>query len=271
MPDPIYDTTTPLVSPCDIVNQNAQVQRTMLQDVSTPSNGLLRKVRGNATFVDVAAPYYADLRISGLDATLAAPPNALRVDVTAGSCQRAAELYTLASASSIVLANGDATNARIDVVGLNSSNVLQVVSGTPAAVPLEPALPADFYPLASVWVAALATGAAVGAYLTTLGTGREPIRAGQVQGQLCQWDDTAKEWRPVTDATLVDGADISLGTTTGTRIGTQSTQKVGFLGATPIVRQPVVDPGSFTDLTEAYVAWASLVATIENFGLIDRV
>ena len=36
--------------------------------------------------------------------------------------------------------------------------------------------------------------------------------------------------------TLTDGANVAVGSTTGTQIGTASTQKLGFYGATPVVR-----------------------------------
>lgn len=39
------------------------------------------------------------------------------------------------------------------------------------------------------------------------------------------------------DLTLSDGADLILGSTTGTKIGTATTQKLGFYNATPVVRQ----------------------------------
>lgn len=43
--------------------------------------------------------------------------------------------------------------------------------------------------------------------------------------------------------TLTDGANIALGTTTGTQIGTATTQKLAFFGATPVVQQ-----GNNTDI-----------------------
>lgn len=43
------------------------------------------------------------------------------------------------------------------------------------------------------------------------------------------------------DQTLADGVDIAVGTTTGTKLGTATTQKLGFWNATPVVR-----PGAFT-------------------------
>jgi hypothetical protein len=45
-----------------------------------------------------------------------------------------------------------------------------------------------------------------------------------------------------------DGANIAFGTTTGTQLGTGSTQKLGFYGATPVVK-----PTSTTDLRAALI------------------
>lgn len=49
--------------------------------------------------------------------------------------------------------------------------------------------------------------------------------------------------------TLGDGSNFVLGTVTGTRLGTSSTQKLGFFGATPVVQ-----PASTTDLITALEA-----------------
>lgn len=42
---------------------------------------------------------------------------------------------------------------------------------------------------------------------------------------------------PVTGGSLTDGANIAVGTTTGTKIGTATSQKLGFFGATPVAQQ----------------------------------
>lgn len=52
------------------------------------------------------------------------------------------------------------------------------------------------------------------------------------------------------DSTLADGSDIAVGSTTGTKIGTAATQKLGFFGATPVVR-PSEIPDELTALTQA--------------------
>lgn len=42
---------------------------------------------------------------------------------------------------------------------------------------------------------------------------------------------------PLSGGALADGANLAVGATTGTMIGTASGQKIGFLGATPVARQ----------------------------------
>src|SRR5208282_448460 len=41
----------------------------------------------------------------------------------------------------------------------------------------------------------------------------------------------------VGSATIADAGNVVLGSTTGTQIGTATTQKLGFYGATPVVQQ----------------------------------
>jgi len=57
--------------------------------------------------------------------------------------------------------------------------------------------------------------------------------------------------------TITDGVNIALGTTTGTKIGTATTQKLGFFNATPVVRQtaPAAAPAGGTGATAG--AWSS--------------
>jgi len=54
--------------------------------------------------------------------------------------------------------------------------------------------------------------------------------------------------------TLIDAYDIALNTTTGTKIGTATTQKLGFWNATPIV-QPATGGAAST-----FAANTSLIA-----------
>lgn len=71
-------------------------------------------------------------------------------------------------------------------------------------------------------------------------------------------------FRLETDSTLkmADGKNISLGTTTGTQIGTGTTQKIGFYGATPVVKP------SASGSRGANAALASLLTQLASLGLI---
>lgn len=76
--------------------------------------------------------------------------------------------------------------------------------------------------------------------------------------------DRNRMWVPVAagDYTLADGENIELGTVTGTQIGTTTTQKLGFFGATPIVKGvTLVQTYATADVTlGAYTADAETVA-----------
>lgn len=52
---------------------------------------------------------------------------------------------------------------------------------------------------------------------------------------------------PLAGGTMNDGANIAFGTTTGTELGTSTSQKIGFFGATPIV-QPISGVDALTGL-----------------------
>ena len=73
--------------------------------------------------------------------------------------------------------------------------------------------------------------------------------------------------------TFADKLDIALNTGTGTKIGTATTQKLGFYNATPIVQGASVadaSGGSVIDV-EARVALNALISRIEATGLIATV
>lgn len=71
------------------------------------------------------------------------------------------------------------------------------------------------------------------------------------------------------DATLVDGTDFVLGSTTGTKIGTATTQKLGFFNATPIVqRSAYTQTYSTADKTHA-AATAGTLTVADGAGTND--
>jgi UDP-N-acetyl-D-mannosaminuronic acid transferase (WecB/TagA/CpsF family) len=61
------------------------------------------------------------------------------------------------------------------------------------------------------------------------------------------------------DFTIGEGTDIATGTTTGTKIGSAATQKVGFWGATPVV-QPA---------SAAQAAVATTPAATSSYGFSE--
>jgi hypothetical protein len=69
-----------------------------------------------------------------------------------------------------------------------------------------------------------------------------------------------------TVATLKDTLDIAVGTTTGTKIGTATTQKIGFFNATPVVQQAAV--ADATDAATVITQLNALLGRMRTLGLI---
>jgi hypothetical protein len=71
---------------------------------------------------------------------------------------------------------------------------------------------------------------------------------------------------PLSGGTLVDGANLSLGSISGTQIGTQTTQLLGFWGATPIGR-----PSPYTQVyavsTKTLAAYTPIVESTPFSGV----
>jgi hypothetical protein len=67
---------------------------------------------------------------------------------------------------------------------------------------------------------------------------------------------------------ILDGRNIQLGRTTGTKIGTETTQKLGFFNNTPAVQQAhIADPsGGATIDAAARNTINSILAVLETFG-----
>jgi hypothetical protein len=71
---------------------------------------------------------------------------------------------------------------------------------------------------------------------------------------------------PLAGGALGDGANVSLGTTTGTQIGTSTTQKLGFWNATPIAR-PSPYTQVYTASTKTLAAYTSIVESTAFVGV----
>lgn len=66
----------------------------------------------------------------------------------------------------------------------------------------------------------------------------------------------------ISGGTFEEGANMTFGTGTGTKIGTSSSEKIGFWGATPVIRQTV------TGSRGGNAALASLLTKLATEGLI---
>jgi hypothetical protein len=65
---------------------------------------------------------------------------------------------------------------------------------------------------------------------------------------------------------LADAGNITVGTTTGTKIGTATTQKLGFYNATPVVQPTAV--ANSVDTTDIVAQFNALLSRMRDLGLI---
>jgi hypothetical protein len=77
---------------------------------------------------------------------------------------------------------------------------------------------------------------------------------------------TGNRWRDVFCRSVDLTGDLILTTTTGTKIGTATTQKLGFFNATPVVQQAAV--ADATDAATAITQLNDLLARLRTLGLI---
>jgi hypothetical protein len=87
------------------------------------------------------------------------PYGSMQVQNTAGVAIIANVVVTFASATP-ALSAADPTNPRFDLVSVNNAGVVSITTGTPAASPVFPAIPANSAVLAAIYVPATATSIA---------------------------------------------------------------------------------------------------------------
>lgn len=68
------------------------------------------------------------------------------------------------------------------------------------------------------------------------------------------------------DFSFGNGIDIKTGTSTGTKIGTASNQKLGFFGVTPVNQPDTISDAS--DLTTCITAVNTIIDRLQELGLI---
>jgi hypothetical protein len=97
--------------------------------------------------------------------------------------------------------------------------------------------------------------------------GTEKGSAGMARGLELRTDNTARLTIGSGGGfTLADAQDIAIGTTTGTKIGTATTQKIGFFNATPVVRPTAV--ADATDAATVITQLNALLSRMRDLGLI---
>lgn len=80
---------------------------------------------------------------------------------------------------------------------------------------------------------------------------------------------TAGDANTLGSLTITDAKDVTIGTTTGTKIGTAATAKVGFFGKAPATQAAVITVDtSDTSATNISPAIASVIAALKTFGFV---
>ena len=64
------------------------------------------------------------------------------------------------------------------------------------------------------------------------------------------------------DLVFAEFKDLAFGTTNGSKIGTATSQKIGFWGATPVIQQ---------DVTAAGVTAADLLTALNTLGILNSI
>ncbi len=69
---------------------------------------------------------------------------------------------------------------------------------------------------------------------------------------------------------ILDARNIQVGKGTGTKIGTEVTQKIAFYGETPVIQASAITPpaGGATQDAEARAAIGFIITAIKNFGIV---
>lgn len=103
---------------------------------------------------------------------------------------------------------------------------------------------------------------------STSGTGLGVNAASGFSGRLLDLQiNGTSEWSwSNTTFTLADANDIAVGTSTGTKIGTATTQKLGFFNKAPVVQPTAV--ADATDAASVITQLNALLSRMRNLGLI---
>lgn len=93
----------------------------------------------------------------------------------------------------------------------------------------------------------------------------------ELQNILEQWNKLSLSDRYIfqKNVQFMDGRNVQLGLTTGTKIGTSASQKLGFFNATPVIQPAAISApsGGATIDAPARNAITSIITTLQNLGL----
>ena len=148
--------------PCDVLQNNAEVQKQQHLALQWLGTGFIRATRGDNTTSDYAVPRVPDFVLSGCQVSIGQAPNALTVTVQSGTFQFQELTRQIASLNTLFLSPGNVSNPRIDLLEVTTAGVVSVVQGTPAFVPTTPAPTSGRFALEAIYVPAGATAASTG-------------------------------------------------------------------------------------------------------------
>lgn len=179
---------------CADFDFNADQLDISLIDVEILTNGQLTLTQNDGTVFTNSIPYFPDFNISVV-LTLQPPPNALTINYSAGLYQINGTVYTLTPAGSLAIAAGDPVNPRVDIVVVDTSSNISIITGTPAANPAPPATPVGSIVIGEIGVDANATALLGVTTMTTVNTGfRNNVNNGAVQNSTLRWESSISKW-----------------------------------------------------------------------------
>lgn len=207
----------------------------------------------NAVFLDRAATSILDIGVSGTVATI-------RTSSTITNIKAAIGIFSTSQASPDVFLTREGAASLIFGQAAANPAVAQTLS-------VQGASGSNIAGAAWTFTESYATGTAKGGGYQwriglTLGTGT----TSQSTSTMIAMDLGVTTYKTLT---FGEAINIATGTTTGTIIGTTTTQKIGFYGATPIVQGASV--ADATDAASAITQLNALISRIEALGLIATV
>lgn len=177
--------------------------------------------------------------------------SAVRLNAVGGDANIAMRFYSKANSGFAFFS--DTYGRALDITPVSGGvNNVQIVAGATTSAPY-----------------VIAAGSDTNIDLVLYGTGTGKVKAGGTgsSAEIVTTGGTQTLTNKTLGATTIsDATDITIGSTTGTKIGTASTQKIGFWNATPVVRPSAIIDA--TDNASAITQLNALLAAMRTVGLI---